>query len=107
MERVAEITTILEQAMHWYADSDCWQCRLFYTADQQRQIYTVVVVPDLPRGYPARVVNMARIIDGKIVIEEDTSDRPLLEKLLQAGIPRELIVCVYAGEALPDAPQAT
>jgi hypothetical protein len=37
-----------------------------------------------------------------VVIDEDTTDRPLVHELVRAGIPRERIICLYIGETLPE-----
>jgi KaiC/GvpD/RAD55 family RecA-like ATPase len=36
-----------------------------------------------------------------VIIEEDRTDRPLVDELIAAGIPRERIVLAYIGEAPP------
>lgn len=36
------------------------------------------------------------------VIEEDLTDKPLVDRLVAAGIPRAKIICAYLGEPLPD-----
>jgi hypothetical protein len=40
------------------------------------------------RKRPAGVVVMARVVGDWVIIEEDRIDRPLVNSLLQAGIPR-------------------
>lgn len=102
MEQIAELTTIVEREVADYARGGCHECRLLFSADSQRHLYSVIVVPDLPRRFPARIVVMARIAGDKVIIDEDTTDKPLFEELLRAGIPREQMVLVYAGEALPE-----
>jgi hypothetical protein len=52
------------------------------------------------------VVVLARIVDDFVIIDEDTTDRPLWQELVQAGIPRERIICLYAGEELPASTQS-
>jgi hypothetical protein len=37
----------------------------------------------------------------RIIIDEDTTDRPLVDALISAGVPREKIVLLYAGEEAP------
>ncbi len=39
-----------------------------------------------------------RLIGARIVIERDVNDKPLVEALLAANIPRQQIVLAYAGE---------
>ena len=48
------------------------------------------------------VVVAARIINDKVIIDEDITDRPLWRELVRAGIPREQIILTYAGEKLPE-----
>jgi hypothetical protein len=69
--------------------------------DDEQQMYTVVIVPDHPRRFKARVMVMARVVDDKVIIDEDTTDRPLVSELLQAGIRREKIVLAYLPEESP------
>ncbi|GAB5494099.1 MAG: hypothetical protein Phog2KO_43140 [Phototrophicaceae bacterium] len=67
--------------------------------DEESLRYAVVVVPNLPRPYPSRVIVMARILDNKIYIDEDITDKPLVDALVyNSEIPREQIVLVYTGE---------
>jgi hypothetical protein len=49
------------------------------------------------------VMVLARVVGDKVVIEEDATDKKLIDALLQRGIPRTQIVLAYAGEPLPDA----
>ncbi len=42
----------------------------------------------------------ARLINDHILIEKDTNDKPLVDALVQAGIPRQQIVLAYAGETI-------
>jgi hypothetical protein len=46
---------------------------------------------------------MAHIEGDVVIIDEDLTDRPLVEALVRAGIPREKIVLAYTGEPLPAA----
>lgn len=101
MERVHDLTAIVAHQVADYADADDWQARSFFIADLERQIFAVIGIPDLPRPFPARVDVMARLVGDKVLIEEDTTDRPLYEALVRAGIPRENIICIYRGETLP------
>ncbi|GIK67262.1 MAG: hypothetical protein BroJett018_50560 [Chloroflexota bacterium] len=46
---------------------------------------------------------MARIKGDYIIIEDDRTDKPLVKRLVAAGIPRERIILAYANEPLPNA----
>lgn len=41
------------------------------------------------------------LTDGLILIYKDLNDPPFVESLIQAGVPREKIILLYAGEEVP------
>ncbi len=45
---------------------------------------------------------IVRIVDDWVVIERDQNDKPLVDALVQNGIPRRQIVLAYAGESVPE-----
>ena len=102
MDRVATLTEIVQREVEDYARGGDYKAVTRPVSDVARQTYAVVVVPDLPRPFKARVVVMARIVDDYVVIDEDTTDRPLVHELVRAGIPREKIICLYLGEQLSE-----
>jgi hypothetical protein len=79
--------------------------RLFAILDDEHLVYAVNAVdyPDRDEDEFAGVMILARIYEDKIVIEEDATDRPLLDALTQRGINREQIILAYDGEPIPDA----
>jgi hypothetical protein len=46
---------------------------------------------------------LARVLDDSVVVLEDRTNKPLVDALVQAGVPRERIVLAYAGEAVETA----
>lgn len=76
---------------------------LFPLLDDEHQVYGVNAVDYPTREEVAGVVVLARIVGDKVVIEEDTTDKKLVDALLQRGIPRAQIVLAYSGEPIPDA----
>lgn len=44
----------------------------------------------------------ARIVGNRIIIEDDKTNKPLVDALMQVGIPREQIVLAYAGESIEE-----
>ena len=71
----------------------------FLTQSSDRTVMTVISVGDV-RGQHFAVANLvARIADGRIVIEHDIHDKPLVDALLEAGVSRQRIVLAYAGES--------
>ena len=77
--------------------------RLFKLLDDENRIYAVNAVDYPVREDVAGVVVLARIFDNRVVIEEDATDKPLVDALLQLGIDRTQIVLAYEGEQVPDA----
>lgn len=78
---------------------------LFPLLDDARNTYAVNAVDYPTREDYAMVVVLARVVGDKVVIEEDTTDKKLIDALLQRGIPRSQIVLAYSGEPIPDAEQ--
>ncbi len=83
--------------------------RTYPLANDQQHIYAVNVIDWPERHQPAAVVVLARIEGNQVIIEEDLTDRPLVEALINAGVPREQITLRYAmpvtaqgtGESVP------
>jgi hypothetical protein len=102
MDGIANLTAIVEQEVAWYANARSWKADLYYIEDEKHQIFTVIGVPhkDHPLMKNAGITVMARIVGDTVVIDEDKTDRPLFESLVEAGIPRKKIVVAYAGEKL-------
>lgn len=102
MERVIELTQIVQREVGSYARS-MLKGKSYTLMNTGTQVFAVVDVPDhYPRKFPAGIVVLARVEGNIVIIEEDTTDRPLVDELIKAGIPREQIVCTYIGETLPE-----
>ncbi|MCA0456707.1 MAG: XisI protein [Chloroflexi bacterium] len=102
MERVNQLTDILQREVMDY-HGPALKAKTYYFENVDHLAFTVIIVPDYqyPRKSKTTVTVMAHIVGDVIVIDEDITDRPLYEALLQAGVPREQIVLAYAGETLP------
>jgi hypothetical protein len=100
---VAALKEQVREAVAWYAGSGRGlNARLFVAFDEERQVYIVTSVVYPRYTDTAAVVVLVRIVGDRVVIEEDNTDRPLWQRLLQQGIPREKIILAYAGEPVPD-----
>lgn len=99
---MAPLSDILTQTLETYTGKG-FNCIMLPLFDDKHHTYAVAAKDYPTRKEPTDLVLMARIVDDKIVIEEDATDRPLVEALIRAGIPREQIILVYAGETVPDA----
>ncbi|MBX3083924.1 MAG: XisI protein [Anaerolineae bacterium] len=74
----------------------------FFVENAEQHVFAVLSVPTKD-PQKTSVVVMARVIDNLVLIESDKTNKPLVEALLQAGVPREQIVLVYEGEHIPAA----
>jgi hypothetical protein len=74
----------------------------FFVENAEQHLFAVVSVP-INDTQKTSVIVMARVDDNRVLIESDKTNKPLADALLQAGIPREQIVLVYEGEAIPAA----
>ena len=60
---------------------------------------------DIGANVGVHTLTMARIVGNRVVIEEDMTDKKLVDALLQRGILRDQIILAYEGEPIPDAAQ--
>lgn len=103
---MAALGQILREEVAKYAgNGQGANLRLFAILDDEHQVYAVNAVdyPDRDEDEFAGVMILARIYNEQVVIEEDATDKPLLDALLQRGVKREQIVLAYNGEPIPDA----
>ncbi len=94
MDRLIEtLRTVLEgytgEALNGYS---------YLTESRDSTVFTVVSI-----GYLSdkRIVDaglIVRVVGDRIIIERDVNDKPLVDALLQAHVPRHQIVLAYAGE---------
>lgn len=86
--QVDTLSEILKNEVSWYAGSGHGaKMRLFRILDDTNQTYAVIAV-DVPKhDEPAGVLVLARVVGDKIIIEEDSTDKPLYKSLMHAGIP--------------------
>jgi hypothetical protein len=92
---------IVKNTVFWYAAGGT-NLLTFPLANEARRVYAVNII-DVPVGErPAGVVVMARVLGDTVIIEADTTDRPLVDALVANGVPRDRIVLAYAGEPSPE-----
>lgn len=100
MDRLTDSTDLILDVIKGYA-TPVLKGQSHFIRDEKQRIYTVIDVPDYPPKFPAGIVVLVRLVDDFIMIDEDTTDRPLWQELVRAGIPREQIILGYIGEVLP------
>lgn len=106
MDNVIELNEVVQRVVAEYASGGWYKARAYFINDESKQIYAVASIPD--PDYPIREVTpgmavMARVVGDQVVIEHDSTDKPLIDALMAAGIRREQIIVPLAGDALPDA----
>jgi hypothetical protein len=95
---LAELTSREVERYAGYSD----ESNLYFLSNDMNRVYTVVDIPHTPRTYSTEIVVMAHVVNDQIVIDEDTTDKPLFEALMvNAHIPRENIILAYQGETVP------
>ena len=98
---VEQLHDILRKEMDWYAGlSD--DSKAFFIEDISRKQYVVTGIMNEPGPNHSYIIVQARIVDGYVVVDEDTVwDKNLWKALVAAGVPREQIVLAYQGESVP------
>ncbi|MBC8171107.1 MAG: XisI protein [Anaerolineae bacterium] len=102
---MAELSEIVKKAVSWYA-AEGFNTKTFALMNEENQVYAVAAIDYPVHRQPAGLVVMARLEDQRVIIEFDNTDRPLVDALMRAGIPREQIILAYAGETLPESVEA-
>lgn len=75
---------------------------LLTTSDDGR-LLTVVSISQVRGETVVAAGLIVRLIGDIVVIDHDNNNKPLVDALVQAGVPREQIVLAYAGETIPHA----
>ncbi len=103
MDKVTSLADVVQHEVELYNEGKAVGADTFALSDIQRQNYAVIAVPHNYIDRPAWVVVMARVVGEYVVIDEDTTDKPLVDALMiNGGIAREKIILAYAGETLPE-----
>lgn len=77
--------------------------RGYLTWNEDKTVFAVVdVVSEKDGRRYADASLIVRLVRDWILIERDINTPTLMESLVETGIPRQRIVCVYAGETLTD-----
>jgi hypothetical protein len=96
------IKKILLEAMEEYAIAGL-NGMSYLMQNEAQDVFTVIT---LAKFQGKRFINtglIVHIVDNTfIVIEEDINNKPLVDALVQAGIPRDKIILAYAGETVPE-----
>lgn len=74
----------------------------YLTQSADNQLFSVVDVLPMNGKHQADTGLVVRIAGEYIIIEHDMNNKPLVDALVQAGIPRRQIILAYAGEPVPE-----
>jgi hypothetical protein len=74
----------------------------YLTVSSDEQIFTVVALGTIQGKRFANTGLIVQLVGDIIVIERDVNDKPLVDALVQAGVPREKVILAYAGEPVPE-----
>ena len=88
-----EITAYAGEMLNGYA---------YLMVSEDRNVFTVVSIAKIKTERVNQLSLLGRVVDNLIVIETDDSNKPLVDSLVQAGVPRDQIVLAYAGEPIPE-----
>ncbi len=74
----------------------------YLTQNDEATLFAVIdlSIQDGKRFADASLI--VRIEDERVIVEHDMNDKPLVDALTQAGIPRRRIILAYAGELVPE-----
>jgi hypothetical protein len=97
VDNIRELQAITSRVVGGYVTRSL-NAKLYHIHDEANRIDSVVVVPH-KRSQVPHVMVMTRIEGDRVIVEADTTDRPLDDALVAAGVPRSRIVLAYADEA--------
>jgi hypothetical protein len=96
---VAEMKRILRDTISEYACEGLNGYTYMTSNDEQTKHTIVAVVHD--DNIPPVFTNLIAHLEGDmIVIYHDANNKPLVDALVQNGIPRDKIILAYAGETI-------
>jgi len=97
----ADVAIILQQ-MAEYAKTSLEGEPSYITQSIDGSLFTVVDVSHTDANHHADLSLAVRLLPDFVIIEHDINSKPLVNALVQAGIPREKIILAYAGEVVPE-----
>jgi hypothetical protein len=95
------IMETIQQKVAEYAKPSLTGEPSYLTQSADGSLLTVVDVSVLGDKHSANISLAVRVLPDLVIIEHDINNKPLVDALVQAGIPREKIILAYAGEPIP------
>lgn len=101
MDTLTNQLDILKEALAGYAKAPAGE-KSYITQSLDGDVMSVVDVYTFQGHRYADTSLIVSLTGEYIVVERDMNNKPLVDALVQAGIPREQIILAYAGEPVPD-----
>jgi hypothetical protein len=74
----------------------------YLTRNLEANVLTVIYLWEEDNKTEIDTGLFVRLVANRVYIMRDQNDKPLVDALVQAGIPREQIVLAYAGETVEE-----
>ena len=91
----------VKKAMEGYAvkglNSDA-----YLTVSPDETLLTVVDIAHMGGQRLVATSLIVRVFNNQVVIEHDDNNKPLVDALVQNGVPRSKIILAYLGESVPE-----
>jgi hypothetical protein len=92
---------LIQQKIAEYAKPSLTGEPSYLTQSADGSVFTVVDLSFIGSRHSANISLAVRVLPDFVIIEHDTNNKPLVDALVQVGIPRERIILAYAGEPVP------
>jgi len=74
----------------------------YFLTDHDHKVFSIVDVGSFGKKPFTTTTLLVRVEDAFVVIYYDGNSLPLVDALLDKGVPREQIILAYAGESIPE-----
>jgi hypothetical protein len=102
MEELDQKLALIHKTVAEYAKAALTGETSYVAQSADGQLLTVVDVMTSADNHHASIGTAVRLFADFVIIEHDMNNKPLVDALLQAGIPREQVILAYAGEPVPE-----
>lgn len=93
---------IIRQKIAEYAKPSLEGESSYLTQSVDGSLFTVIDVSSTDTRHHADISLAVRLLPDFVIVEHDINNKPLVDALVQAGIPRTRIILAYAGEPVPE-----
>lgn len=97
IQQIDTLVEIVKNAVFYYAGGGL-NVETFALANDAQKTYAVIITDVPVQERSPSIVVIARISRDTVIIDADTTDKPLVDRLIENGVSREKIILAYAGE---------